>query len=73
MGSSRSNCGDKEVLGAGVPGTRLGIWPSDGKDVAKGEGAGLSGGGLGVRITAVVESAAPCVGSERPFSLMWAV
>lgn len=55
-----------------VPGTRLGICPREGKDAVKGEGAGLSGGGLGVRIKAEVESAAPCVDSERPFSLMWA-
>lgn len=47
--SSRSGWGDGEALGAGAPGTKLGIWPSEGKDVVeKGEGAGLRGGGVGV-------------------------
>lgn len=47
--SSRSGWGDGEVLGAGAPGTRTGIWPSEGNDVVeKGEGAGLRGGGVGV-------------------------
>lgn len=46
--SSRSGWGDGEAFGAGAPGTRTGICPSEGKDVVeKGEGAGLSGGGLG--------------------------
>lgn len=48
-GSPLSAWGLGEALGAGAPGTRLGIWPSEGKDVLeKGEGAGLRGGGVGV-------------------------
>lgn len=70
--SSCSACWEGETFGAGAPGTRIGIWPSEGKDVVeKREGAGFRGGGVGVGVTGLEESEAPCVGSERPFSLTW--
>lgn len=47
--SSLSGAGSVgDDLGAGAPGTKLGIWPKEGKVLEKGEGAGFNGGGVGV-------------------------
>lgn len=47
--SSLSGAGSEgDVFGAGAPGTKLGIWPKEGKVLENGEGAGFKGGGVGV-------------------------
>lgn len=70
--SSLSDAGSVgDDLGAGAPGTKLGICPKEGKVLEKGDGAGFNGGGVGVDAgsTADTEDTRSWFGTKLPFSL----